>query len=155
MQDVHTCSRLGVPSTVACTTWMLGFQRRGVRRCEWETLLPKPGPLPQMSQTEATGSLHCVLMIGCASRRPGAGPGNGRPRPDAGTVVEGYPMHRLWGEPTLAVAAYPEGPWPAWMNRYAMCSAVRPPPNWTRRWACAPVATCCGTTRGGMASGAS
>jgi hypothetical protein len=25
-----------------------------VRRCENETLLPKPGPLPQMSQTEAT-----------------------------------------------------------------------------------------------------
>jgi hypothetical protein len=58
MQDVHTCSRLGVPLTVACTTWMLGFQRRGVRRCEWETLLPKPGPLPQMSQTAATGSLR-------------------------------------------------------------------------------------------------
>jgi hypothetical protein len=25
-----------------------------VRRCERETLLPNPGPLPQMSQTEAT-----------------------------------------------------------------------------------------------------
>jgi hypothetical protein len=33
---------------------MFGFQRRGVRRCENETLLPKPGPLPHMSQTEAT-----------------------------------------------------------------------------------------------------
>jgi len=58
MQDVHTRSRLGVPSTVARTTWMLGFQRRGVRRCEWEILLPKPGLLPQMSQTAATGSLR-------------------------------------------------------------------------------------------------
>jgi fatty acid kinase len=33
---------------------MLGLKRRGVRRCECETLLPNPGPLPQMSQTEAT-----------------------------------------------------------------------------------------------------
>ena len=34
--------------------WMFGFQRRRVRRCENETLLPKPGPLPHTSQTEAT-----------------------------------------------------------------------------------------------------
>jgi hypothetical protein len=61
MQEVHTCSRLVVPPTLARTTGILGFQRRGVRRCEWETLLPKPGPLPQTSQTEATGSLHCVI----------------------------------------------------------------------------------------------
>src|SRR4051794_13809868 len=33
---------------------MLGFHRRGVRRCEWETDIPKPGPLPQTSHTEAT-----------------------------------------------------------------------------------------------------
>src|SRR5215831_13091368 len=40
---------------------MFGFQRRGVRRCENDTLLPKPGRLPQTSQTEATGSLHWVI----------------------------------------------------------------------------------------------
>src|SRR5579862_9920907 len=54
MQEVHTLSRLGVPDTMARTFWMFGFQRRRVRRCECDTLLPKPGPLPQMSQTEAT-----------------------------------------------------------------------------------------------------
>src|SRR5580658_8736374 len=54
MQEVQTLSRLGVPLTMACTVWMFGFQRRRVRRCECETLLPKPGPLPHTSQTEAT-----------------------------------------------------------------------------------------------------
>src|ERR1022692_1647354 len=65
IQEVHTCSRLVVPPTLARTGWMLGFQRRRVRRCEWETLLPKPGPLPQTSQTEATGSLHCCRGSEC------------------------------------------------------------------------------------------
>src|ERR1700685_2522196 len=54
MQEVHTLSRLGVPPTVVCTVWMFGLKRRGVRRCENETFLPKPGPLPHTSQTEAT-----------------------------------------------------------------------------------------------------
>ena len=54
MQEVHTLIRLGAPLTTARTFWMFGFQRRGVRRCECDTLLPKPGPLPHMSQTEAT-----------------------------------------------------------------------------------------------------
>src|SRR5215469_16882702 len=54
MQDVQTLRRFGVPRTTARTVWMFGFQRRRVRTCECETLLPKPGPLPQMSQTEAT-----------------------------------------------------------------------------------------------------
>src|SRR6516165_12658822 len=54
MQEVHTFRRLGVPLTTTRLRWMFGFQRRGVRRWENETLLPKPGLLPQMSQTEAT-----------------------------------------------------------------------------------------------------
>src|SRR5699024_4539579 len=33
---------------------MFGFHRRLVRRCECETCLPKPGPLPQTSHTAAT-----------------------------------------------------------------------------------------------------
>ena len=62
MQEVHTFSRRGVPLRVTRRGWMFGFQRRGVRRCENETFLPKPGPLPQTSQTEATGSLHWLLV---------------------------------------------------------------------------------------------
>src|SRR5215469_15933423 len=54
MQEVHTFTRLAVPPTVTRRRWMFGFQRRRVRRCENETLLPKPGPLPHTSQTEAT-----------------------------------------------------------------------------------------------------
>src|ERR1700761_6116116 len=56
MQEVHTFRRLGVPDTIARTVWMFGFQRRRVRTCECDTLLPKPGPLPQTSQTEATAA---------------------------------------------------------------------------------------------------
>ena len=32
---------------------MLGFHRRGLRRWEWETCMPKNGFFPQMSQTAA------------------------------------------------------------------------------------------------------
>ena len=56
MHDVHTFCRLGVAPTRVRIDWMLGFQRRGVRRCEYEMLLPKPGPLPQTSQVAATVS---------------------------------------------------------------------------------------------------
>ena len=54
MQEVHTFSRFGVPFTTARTGWMFGFQRRRVRRCEWLTDMPKPGPLPQTSQVADT-----------------------------------------------------------------------------------------------------
>ena len=55
MQPVQTWSRLGAPLTMARTRWMFGFQRRFVRRWEWLTDMPKPGFLPQMSQTAAIG----------------------------------------------------------------------------------------------------
>src|SRR5689334_8848453 len=56
MQEVHTCILRVVPPPAGVrTVWMLGFQRRLVRRCEWDTLWPKPGPLPQTSHTLATG----------------------------------------------------------------------------------------------------
>ena len=54
MQEVHTFTRLGVPPTTTRLRWMFGLKRRGVRRWENETFLPKPGPLPHTSQTEAT-----------------------------------------------------------------------------------------------------
>ncbi len=49
--------RLREPPTIARTRWMFGFQRREVRRCECEMLLPKLGFLPQTSQLAATGYL--------------------------------------------------------------------------------------------------
>jgi hypothetical protein len=59
MQDVQTRIRRLVPPARVRMIWMFGFQRRGVRRWEWEMLLPNPGPLPHISQTEDTGrSLH-------------------------------------------------------------------------------------------------
>jgi len=57
MHEVQALRRFGVPPTTTWTVWMFGFQRRLVRRCENETLLPKPGPLPQTSQLAAT-SIH-------------------------------------------------------------------------------------------------
>jgi len=53
--EAQTFWRLGVLPTRVRTRWMLGFQRRLVRRCECEMLCPKPGPLPHTSQVEATG----------------------------------------------------------------------------------------------------
>src|SRR5690606_30117381 len=77
MQDVQAMMRLVLPFTTARTRWMLGFPRRGVRRCEWETRMPNPGPLPQTSQTEATGnSKWCRCSDRSAARmRPTGGPG--------------------------------------------------------------------------------
>src|ERR1700735_4485280 len=82
---------------------MLGFQRRGVRRCENDTLLPKPGPLPQTSQTAATGWVQKGdSQIG---HRPGC----------TGTVGEGYPPGGSsrepgsTGAPADSPSAYPAG----------------------------------------------
>jgi len=53
-QDVHTSIRRGAPFTTARTRWMLGFQRRLVRRWEWLRLMPNDGCLPQIWHTAAT-----------------------------------------------------------------------------------------------------
>jgi hypothetical protein len=52
-QLVQTFTRRGAPSMIARTRWTFGFHRLGVRRCEWETRIPKNGFFPQMSQTAA------------------------------------------------------------------------------------------------------
>ena len=69
-QEVQTLSRFGVTPaspTSALTRWMLGFQRRLVRRCECEMLCPKPGPLPQTSQLAATGESPESVVKGWSS----------------------------------------------------------------------------------------
>lgn len=53
MQLVQTFRRLGAPSTKARTRWMFGSHRFGLRRCEWETCMPKNGFFPQISHTAA------------------------------------------------------------------------------------------------------
>ena len=53
--DVQTVMRRRLPgATSARTRCTFGFHRRCVRRWECETDMPKPGPLPQISQTLAT-----------------------------------------------------------------------------------------------------
>jgi hypothetical protein len=68
MHEVQTPSFFGVLPTMARTVWMLGFQRRRVRRCEWLTDMPKPGPLPQTSQVADTK--HSKMReLGSGTRR--------------------------------------------------------------------------------------
>lgn len=50
---VQTCTRFGEPFTTTRMRWTFAFQRRRVRRWEWEMLFPNPGVFPQMSHTEA------------------------------------------------------------------------------------------------------
>src|SRR5687768_2516625 len=64
MQLVHTSTRFVVPPTTARTRWMFGFQRRLVRRCEWLTLMPNDGFLPQTSHVDA-------IVPGTSTRRLG------------------------------------------------------------------------------------
>src|SRR3954447_22436322 len=71
MHEVQTFIRLRRPGTLACTVWMFGFHRRRVRRWEWDTLLPKPGPLPQTSHTLATEISQVIYR----QHGPSGGPG--------------------------------------------------------------------------------
>src|SRR4051794_23329493 len=65
-QPVQTLSRLGAPLTVARTRWMFGSNRRLVILRDHGRLLPKPGPLPQTSQTAATVNSQLVEIEGPA-----------------------------------------------------------------------------------------
>jgi hypothetical protein len=67
MQLAHTRSFLGVPSTIAFTACRFTFQRRRVMLCAWEMLLPKRGPLPQMSQVCAIVELQISLVFSGAA----------------------------------------------------------------------------------------
>ena len=44
--------------------WTLGSHRRFVRRCEWETRLPKPGLRPVTSQTLGIGHSFRYSVMG-------------------------------------------------------------------------------------------
>src|ERR1700710_3020220 len=55
MHEVQALIRRRLPGAISARTdWMFGFRRRGVRRCECDTDIPKPGPLPHTSHTAAT-----------------------------------------------------------------------------------------------------
>src|SRR3954454_23197890 len=69
MHEVHALIRRRLPgATSARTDWMFGFHRRGVRRCEWDTDMPKPGPLPQTSHTAATADHSQRNVVQTAGR---------------------------------------------------------------------------------------
>src|SRR5215469_10393316 len=149
---------------------MFGFQRRGVRRCENDTLLPKPGLLPHTSQTEATGSLQFGRLLDrllAGTRTP---------------VVEEYPTNpvprdsalgpRRDRQPADGAAAYPCGcegnggvansggrmwaaAWPSLLTRCGWSSATRRPSDWPRRLTCTPSGICWATTRAVTTSAAS
>ena len=73
MQEVQTRMRFGLPATMARTLWMLGFQRRLVRRWEWLMLIPNDGRLPHTSQTAAMGkrtSISSSDALAASASRP-------------------------------------------------------------------------------------
>jgi hypothetical protein len=69
MHDVQTEMRRGEPFTSARTFWMLGSQRRLVRRWECDTFIPKPGRLLQISHTAAMGRVTSIKR-NCWERPP-------------------------------------------------------------------------------------
>jgi hypothetical protein len=63
-QRVQTAMRFGVPSTRTRSFWTFALNLRLDRRCECEMLFPKPGFLPQTSQTEAmVGGVYRTTLI--------------------------------------------------------------------------------------------
>lgn len=82
-QVVHTLRRLGAPPTSARTRWMFGSQRREVRTCECDTLLPNQGRFPQTSQTAAM-LISCKFVARKRARQP-----------DENTVFDGQPPNDL------------------------------------------------------------
>jgi hypothetical protein len=62
---VQTRIRFGAPATTARIFWMLGFQRRFVRRWEWLTDMPTRGRFPQ---TEHTADISTSLVARVTNR---------------------------------------------------------------------------------------
>src|SRR5215475_12464273 len=75
---------------------MFGFQRRGVRRCECDTLLPKPGPLPHTSQTEATD--RSEKLVGSESPLPITRSADARPAYSGPMAVVADPLRLVVGD---------------------------------------------------------
>src|SRR3954454_11767527 len=125
MHEVHALIRRRLPGAMSARTdWMFGFQRRGVRRCECDTDIPKPGPLPHTSHTAATVThsqriVHRPRGKAAPATRPSrslTAPGRGRrrtPRSGAGTArptapvtPHGYPPPVLQALDDAAVGAW-------------------------------------------------
>src|SRR3954466_8367079 len=125
MHEVHALIRRRLPGAMSARTdWMFGFQRRGVRRCECDTDIPKPGPLPHTSHTAATVDhsqriVHRQRGKAAPATRPSRSltvPGRGRrrtPRSGAGTAratapvtPHGYPPPVLQALDDAAVGAW-------------------------------------------------
>src|SRR4051794_8831171 len=92
MHEVHALIRRRFPGAISARTdWMFGFQRRGVRRCECDTDIPKPGPLPHTSHTAATVN-HSQRIV--HRRRGKAAPAA---RPSASLAVRRGPCRHAPG----------------------------------------------------------
>src|SRR5512132_2812013 len=99
MQEVQTLRRRGVRPSRMRIRWMLGFQRRGLRLWEKLTDMPKPGCLPQMSQTAAmVQSLpRCVAREARGWARPWHGEqAGGRAVRHGSTHAPSWATRRRW-----------------------------------------------------------
>src|SRR3954464_1778165 len=125
MHEVHALIRRRLPGAMSARTdWMFGFHRRGVRRCECDTDIPKPGPLPHTSHTAATVNhsqriVHRPRGKAAPATRPSRSltvPGRGRrrtPRSGAGTARATAPV-RPHGYPPAVLQALDDAAVGAW-----------------------------------------
>ena len=109
MHEVHALIRRRLPGAISARTdWMFGFQRRGVRRCECDTDIPKPGPLPHTSHTAATVD-HSQRIV---HRRRGKAAPAARPSRQSNRSVAGTsprPRDAAVGAAAMTVLSAPDG----------------------------------------------
>lgn len=84
---------------------MFGFQRREVRTCECETLLPKLGCLAHTSQVDAT-----VVLLGVSRQEGGEFLRRRTPWPDLRAAVVGRTRHQAQQVRNATEEAYPTTP---------------------------------------------